>query len=70
MSRTSIFTVTLDDALIAQVKALVGVRTTQALVELALEEFVIRRVSKLPNLRDLKGRGGVRADYDHKALRT
>jgi Arc/MetJ family transcription regulator len=43
------------------------VKTKRELVDLALREFVAAR--KRRDLRELFGRGGIREDYDYKALR-
>ncbi len=60
--------IVLDDALVEEARALSGARSKREVVDLALREFVALR--KRLDLRELKGRGGLRADYDHKALRA
>ena len=57
----------LDDELVRDGLRYAGVRTKRELVHLALQEFVEQHRRK--NLRELRGQGGIRADYDYKALR-
>ncbi len=57
----------LDDDLVKEAFRHAAVKTKRELVELALREFVAAR--KRRDLRELFGRGGIRPDYDHKALR-
>ncbi len=44
------------------------VKTKRELVDLALREYVASRKRK--DLRQLFGRGGIRNDYDYKAVRA
>ena len=60
--------IVLDDKLINEAFSLTGIKTKRELVYQALKEFVEHR--KRQNLRDLKGMGGLRDDYDYKALRV
>lgn len=59
--------IVLDDSLVKEAFRLTPVRTKRELVDLALREFVAAR--KRRDLRELFGRGGIRGDYDYKALR-
>ncbi len=58
----------LDEELVNEAFSLSGIKTKRELVEQALKEFVEHR--KRLDLRDLKGIGGLRNDYDYKALRA
>ena len=60
--------IVLDDELVKQAFALTDIKTKRDLVYRALKEFVDHR--KRLNLRDLKGIGGLREDYDYKSLRS
>ena len=57
----------LDEALVQAAFRYAGVKTKRELVDLALREFVENHQRK--DLRELKGRVGIRPDYDYKALR-
>ena len=57
----------LDDALVAEAFRHSPVKTKKELVHLALSELVAHRRRK--DVRELKGAGGIRHDYDHKLLR-
>lgn len=57
----------LDEELIREAFRHTEAKTKKDLVHLALHELVANR--KRRDVRDLKGTGGIRADYDHKALR-
>ncbi len=59
--------IVLDDKLVKEAFRVSDARTKRALVDLALREFVAAR--KRRDLRELFGRGGIRDDYDYKALR-
>jgi Arc/MetJ family transcription regulator len=59
--------IVLDDSLVKEALRYAPVKTKRELVDLALREFVASRKRK--DLRELFGRGGIRADYDYKALR-
>ena len=59
--------IVLDDALVKEGLRLAGVKTRRELVGLALRELVATR--KRRDLRELFGRGGIRPDYNYKALR-
>lgn len=58
----------LDEELVQTAIRYAPVKTKQDLVHLALREFVENRRRK--DLRELRGTGGIRPDYDHKPLRT
>ncbi len=58
----------LDDELVSEAFSLSGITTKRELVYQALKEFVLHR--KRLDLRDLKAAGGLRDDYDYKALRA
>ena len=60
--------IVLDDQLVEEAQALSQIKTKRELIEQALKEFVAHR--KRLNLRDLKGMGGIRSDYDYKSLRA
>ena len=60
--------IVLDEALVKEALKLGQISTMRELVDVALHEFVAHR--KRLNLRDLKGTGGLRDDYDYKALRA
>jgi len=64
MMRTNIV---LDDNLVKEAFRHAPVKTKRELVDLALREFVAAR--KRRDVRELFGRGGLREDYDYKALR-
>ena len=59
--------IVLDDKLVKEAFRVSDAKTKRELVDLALREFVATR--KRRDLRDLYARGGLRDDYDHKALR-
>lgn len=58
----------LDDALLEEAFRYAKVSTKKDLVHLALREFIANR--RRLDLRELRGTGGIRADYDHKRLRN
>lgn len=58
----------LDELLVNEAFSLSEIKTKRELVYQALKEFVEHR--KRLDLRDLKGMGGLQADYDYKALRA
>ncbi len=60
--------IVLDDQLVKESQALSQIKTKRELIEQALKEFVANR--KRLNLRELKGMGGIRSDYDYKGLRA
>ena len=60
--------IVLDDRLVQEALRYAPVKTKRELVDLALREFVASRKRK--DLRQLFGHGGIRDDYDHKALRA
>ena len=60
--------IVLDDSLVKEAFRYVPVKTKRELVDLALRELVASR--KRRDLRELFGRGGIRDDYDYKALRA
>jgi Arc/MetJ family transcription regulator len=57
----------LDDKLIDRAQSLSQIKTKRELVGTALREFVAHR--ERLDLRELKGIGELRPDYDYKALR-
>jgi Arc/MetJ family transcription regulator len=59
--------VVLDEKLVAEAQALSRIKTKRELIDTALREFVAHR--KQLDLRDLKGIGELRADYDYKSAR-
>ncbi|HXT03798.1 MAG TPA: type II toxin-antitoxin system VapB family antitoxin [Casimicrobiaceae bacterium] len=59
--------IVLDDNLVKEAFRHAPVKTKRELVDLALREFVAAR--KRRDVRELFGRGGLREDYDYKALR-
>jgi len=61
-------TLSIDDALATEACSLTGAKTTQEVVQIALEMLVKRRRKK--NLLDLAGKIRFRDDFDHKSLRT
>ena len=60
--------IVLDDDLINEAFSMSNITTKRELVYQALKEFVENR--KRLDLRDLKGIGGLRNDYNYKALRA
>ena len=60
--------IVLDDQLINEAFSLSDIKTKRELVFQALKEFVEHR--KRLDLRELKGVGGFKSDYDYKALRS
>jgi Arc/MetJ family transcription regulator len=60
--------IVLDDDLVREALELSKIRTKRELVDQALREFVAFR--KRLDLRELRGKGGLRPDYDHKRLRA
>jgi Arc/MetJ family transcription regulator len=60
--------IVLDDRLVEEALRLSKLKTKRELVEQALREFVAFR--KRLDLRDLKGKGDLREDYDYKSLRA
>ncbi len=60
--------IVLDDQLVKEAQALSQIKTKRELIEQALKEFVAHR--KRLNLRELKGMGDIRSDYDYKSLRA
>jgi len=60
--------IVLDDELIEEAFKYSDARTKRELIHRALEEFVASH--KRRNLLDLYGIGGLRSDYDYKALRA
>jgi Arc/MetJ family transcription regulator len=57
----------LDEELVQAAFQYGKVKSKRELVHLALQEFVDHHKRK--DLRELRGRVNIRADYDHKALR-
>ncbi len=60
--------IVLDDSLVKEAFRYAPVKSKRELVDLALRELVASR--KRRDLRELFGRGGIRDDYDYKALRA
>ena len=60
--------IVLDDQLVREAQALSHIKTKRELIEQALKEFVAHR--KRLNIRELKGAGGIRSDYNYKSLRA
>lgn len=60
--------IVLDDDLVKEAQALSKIKTKRELIEQALREFVSHR--KRLDVRELKGLGGLRDDYDYKGLRA
>ncbi len=59
--------IVLDDELVKEAQALSKIKTKRELIDQALREFVSHR--KRLDVRDLRGLGGIREDYDYKSLR-
>ena len=59
--------IVLDKELVKEAFRYAGVRTKRELVDLALREFVENHRRK--DVRELRGKGLIRPDYDYKALR-
>ena len=57
----------LDDSLVAEALRYTQARTKKDLVHLALRELIAS--FRRRDVRELKGTGGIRSDYDHRALR-
>ena len=60
--------IVLDDQLLQEALALSHIKTKRELIHQALKEFVEHR--KRLDIRELKGVGEIRSDYDYKTLRT
>jgi len=60
--------IVLDDDLVQEALELSQIRTKRELVEQALREFVAFR--KRLDIRQLRGSGAIREDYDYKGLRA
>jgi Arc/MetJ family transcription regulator len=60
--------IVLDDELVQEAQALSKIKTKRELIDQALREFVKHR--KCLDVRELKGVGGIRDDYDYKNLRA
>lgn len=58
----------LDDSLLEEAFRYAKVSTKKDLVHLALREFIANR--RRLDVRELRGSGGIRPDYDYKQLRT
>lgn len=59
--------IVLDDELVEEAFRHTDVETKRELVDLALREFVENH--KRRGIRELRGKGLIRPDYDYKALR-
>jgi Arc/MetJ family transcription regulator len=59
--------IVLDDELVEEAFRYSDAKTKRELVDMALREFVERR--KRRDIRELRGKGLIRPDYDYKALR-
>lgn len=64
-------TVTIEDSLIETAAKLANMQNQNQLIELALREFIQNhQPSRKPaKILELYGAGGIREDYDYKALR-
>ena len=60
--------IVLDDELVQEAFKYTAAKTKRELVQQALLEFVEKYRRR--NLLELYGQGGIREDYDYKALRT
>ena len=58
----------LDDELVEEAFRYAGVSTKKELVHLALRELIASR--RRLDVRELRGIGGIRPDYDYKKLRN
>lgn len=65
-------TITIDDNLLQEAAKLANTDNQSQLVEMALSEFIQHHqlTQKKPRILDLLGAGGIREDYDYKALRN
>lgn len=65
-------TITIDDTLLAEAAKLANTDNQSQLIALALSEFIQHHqpTQKRPRILDLLGAGGIREDYDYKALRN
>ncbi|WP_020565311.1 type II toxin-antitoxin system VapB family antitoxin [Methylosarcina fibrata] len=64
-------TITIDDQLIEQATRLADTQDQSLVITIALKEFIQRHQAQPKrNLMDLYGFGGIRDDYDYKALRN
>lgn len=59
--------IVLDDSLVREAQALSQIKTKRELIDRALREFVAHR--KRLDLRELRGVGELRSDYDYKGSR-
>ena len=59
--------IVLDDELVEEAFSYSDAKTKRELVDRALREFVANR--KWRDIRELRGKGLIRPDYDYKALR-
>ncbi len=59
--------IVIEDELVEEAFRYAGVRTKRQLVDLALREFVENHRRK--DVRELRGKGLIRPDYDYKRLR-
>ena len=57
----------IDDELVNTAFRYASVKTKRDLVHLALREFIKQHQRR--DLRELRGRGGIAEDYDHRTLR-
>lgn len=60
--------IVMDDALVTEAMKLADIKTKREVVDAALREFVAHR--KRLDLRELRGSGILRPDYDYKGLRA
>jgi len=65
-------TITIDDNLIEEAAKLANTQNKSQLIELALSEFIKHHQpgDQKSRLLELYGAGGIRDDYDYKALRN
>jgi len=65
-------TITIDDKLLAEATKIANTDNQSQVIELALSEFIHhhRATHKKSKILELYGAGGIREDYDYKALRN
>ena len=60
--------IVLNDELVFEARKYVEVKSKRELIDIVLREFI--QSHKKKNLIDLYGKGGIRADYNYKLMRT
>jgi hypothetical protein len=65
-------TITIDNKLIEEAAKLVDIQNQNQIIEMALQEFIKKHSLNQAKSKLLKlyGAGGIREDYDYKALRN